>query len=414
MARVYKSRLSGSVKAPPSKSYSHRILICSAFASSPVRIKGLEFSADVSATAECLSRLGAGIEKCVDGCIVTPVKHTKNAVFDCGESGSTLRFMLPVAAAAGGKYVFEGSGRLPLRPNGPLVSALTEGGVSVEGEGLPLQLKGKLCGGAYKIDCGMSSQYLTGLLLAAPLIGEDVSIEVSGGTASASYVALTTDVMKAFGVEVEVSDNVYFVKGGQKYISPGEIEVEGDWSNAAFFLAAGILSGEVSVYGLNPFSKQGDRAVADIFKRFGGDIKYEKGAFIAKKSALKGIKANLDNAIDLAPIVSVVAAFSDGETVLTGVGRLKIKESDRLSAVCGLLKSFGAAYEVGEDRLVIRGKAASADVKADGLNDHRIVMAAVSAGALCGVSVTCPEAVNKSYPAFFTDYSRIGGVFDVE
>ena len=414
-AIIKKSALFGEVKAVPSKSYAHRILICSAFSDGQVRVNGAGSSADVIATANCLSAMGAKIKTDGNDFIVTPVKRTKNCVFNCGESGSTLRFMLSVAAAAGGEFTFTGEGRLPYRPNGDLIETLASGGVTADGEGLPLKIKGKLKSGNYTIDGGKSSQYATGLLLAAPLIGGDVRIEITGALNSGNYIDVTLDVMKLFGVKVLREGNSFFIEGGQRYFSPKAVTVEGDWSNAAFPLAAGILTGEVKVTGLNAESVQGDRAIIDIFRLFGGDIEYKNGAYIAKKSPLKGAEANVENVIDAAPIISVIAAFAEGKSVISGAGRLKLKESDRLAAIIELVSAVGGKAVTDGETLYIEGRTKEISGGAvSGRNDHRIVMSAAIAGAASGIKVTDIEAVKKSYPAFFADYSGLGGVFDVE
>ena len=412
--KVYKSSLRGLVNAMPSKSYTHRILICSAFSDKPVKVKGLVYSNDVLSTLNCITALGAEVETFGGECLITPVKRVKNGVLKCGESGSTLRFMLAVAAALGGEHIFTGEGRLPERPVAPLIKTLVSGGITVKGEGLPLTLSGKLRGGFYNIDGEQSSQFLSGLLLAAPLTGEDVHIEAEGKLNSFGYVDITLDVMEKFGIKTEVYQNGYFIKGGQKYVSPEEIAVEGDWSNAAFALAGGLLTGEVSVAGLLPHSRQGDKAVTEVFKLFGGEIGFENGVYVAKKSVLKGANVNVENIIDAAPIISVLAAFAEGNSVISGVGRLRLKESDRLEAVKDLINGLGGFAEIAGDALLIKGRSELPGGNVSGRNDHRIVMAAVTAGARCGARVADIEAVKKSYPAFFEDYLKIGGVFDAE
>jgi len=412
---VRRGPLCGSVNAIPSKSYAHRILICSAFADAPVLVKGMIYSKDMEATVSCLRALGVGVED--KGCgnfLITPVKHAKNAVLNCNESGSTLRFMLAVAPALGGEFTFVGSGRLKDRPNAPLLNALERGGIDIEGEGLPLTLKGKLSGGVYDIDGGVSSQYVTGLLLAAALVGEDFTVRIDGELKSKGYVDITLDVLSSFGVEVAVDGNCYTVRGGQRLISPGEITVEGDWSNAAFFLAAGLLGGSVAVYGLNENSLQGDMAVIDVMRALGGCIKFEKGAFIAQKSDLFGTDFNVENIIDAAPVLSVLCAFADGESRISGVERLKLKESDRLSAIIEMITALGGKATTDGHVLNIVGKRLSSGT-VDGKNDHRMVMSAAIAATVCGdVTVIGAEAVNKSYPDFFKDFKSLGGIVDAD
>lgn len=414
-AVIEKSKLKGEIEIVPSKSYAHRILICAAFCSKPTVIKGIINSEDMLATLGCLKALGAGVEELPDdSCLITPVFRVKTAILNCRESGSTLRFLLPVAAALGGEFTFTGSGRLSERPNGELLSVLKSNGVEIKGSGLPVTLKGRISGEYFKIDGGISSQYITGLLLATPLIGSDVKIEITGELKSANYVNITLDVMKIFGIDVKTYGNCFFIKGGQCYRTPEEIKVEGDWSNAAFFLAGGLLCGRVKVHGLNPFSRQGDRAVLEIINKLGGNVKYEKGAYIAQKSDLIGCDFCVENIIDAAPVLSVLCAFAKGESKISGVERLKLKESDRLGAIIEILKALGVRAEYESGVLIINGGEPHGGV-IDGKNDHRIVMSAVIAGAAVGgVKINGIEAVNKSYPSFFKDFLLAGGIYHAE
>lgn len=412
-AVIKRSCLKGELSAIPSKSFAHRILICAALADGQTTVKGIIPSEDIEATLGCLESLGALAIREGDKIAINPLKRAKNAVLDCNESGSTLRFMIAVAAALGGEYTFTGAGRLAERPNGVLISALEKGGVSVQGRGLPLKICGKLSGGEYEIDGGVSSQFVSGLLLASPLIGEDITIKIKGELKSKDYVNITLAVMEKFGVKAESASGKYFVRGGQRYRSAGEIEVEGDWSNAAFILAGGLLTGETAVVGLNPQSIQGDKAVLGAFEALGGRVKYEKGAYIAQKSPLFGAELNVENMIDAAPILAFLCAAARGKSVIRGVERLKLKESDRLAAIIDSVNSVGAAAYMDGDALVIEGNPDLRGGIIDGVNDHRIVMSAAILGAYSGVKIMGTEAVKKSYPAFFGDYKLIGGDFDV-
>ncbi len=408
---VNKSRIFGRVKAVPSKSYAHRILLCAAFSDAPVKVNGLIPCDDVNATLGCINALGAKLSF-GDQTTVTPVKHAKTAVLNCIESGSTLRFLIPICAALGGEYTFTGEGRLPQRPNAPLINALKTRGIQTEGEGLPLTLKGKLSGGDFLLPGNVSSQYITGLILAAPLIGDDVNIIIEGELKSVDYINITLDVMSQFGVKVSKTDVGYFIKGGQKYSSPKEISVEGDWSNAAFMLAAGLLCGRVEVEGLNPDSVQGDRKILEVLKLLGGDVKYEKAAYIAQRSTLFGNDFCVENIIDAAPVLSVLCAFANGKSVMSGVDRLKIKESDRLQAIIDMVSSLGGSAEYAQNKLTITPVHMHEGATLNGFGDHRMVMSGVVAGGAAGnVTVTGAEAVNKSYPDFFKDYAMLGGDF---
>ena len=415
VVRVCNSSLSGEINAVPGKSHANRTLICSALSSEPTKIDGIRDSDDIKAMISCLRSIGARIEKKRDKTKVTPVNRTEWAHLFCGESGSALRFLLPVAGGLGIEAKFEGKGNLPHRPIDDLLDQMRSHGVFTEKLGennLPLKTSGKMRGGDFEIDGGVSSQYITGLLLAAPVMDEDVNIIIKGELKSKEYVDITVSVMRDFGVSVERTERGFFVAGGQKYVSPGEISVEGDYSSAAFMLVAGVLGGNVGIYGLNENSVQGDRKEIDVLKRMGGNIKFEKGACIAQKSQLSGISFNAENIIDAVPALSIACAFARGESRISGVERLRIKESDRLQAVIDMINSLGgkAKYEGGE--IIIEGKKTLPGGVVDGRGDHRIVMAAVVAGALCtgGAVVSSPDAVKKSYPDFYTDFKRIGGV----
>lgn len=412
---VEKSELNGRVCALPSKSFAHRILICSAFADRPVRVKGVGLGEDVQATLRCLSALGASVAKDGDCYTVTPVKHAKSALLNCGESGSTLRFMLAVCSALGGEYTFVGEGRLPQRPNLELVDALRKHGVKVSADTLPITVQGKLSGGEFVLNGGVSSQYLTGLLLSAPLTGENVKISLNGELSSAGYIDITLAVMRAFGVQVEVNGGSYFIKGGQKYVSPNEITVEGDWSNSAFLIAGGLLCGRVEVEGLLPNSVQGDMAVLDVIKRLGGNVRYEKGVYVAEKSCLTGAKFNVENIIDATPILAMLCATAKGESEICGVERLRYKESDRLLAIIEALTAIGVRAHTDGKTLWISGADKLKRCIIDGKNDHRIVMSATILGGYAGgVKIDGAQAVAKSYPTFFEDYRSLGGVFEFE
>ncbi|MBQ9709687.1 MAG: 3-phosphoshikimate 1-carboxyvinyltransferase, partial [Clostridia bacterium] len=275
---VSKSRINGIVEAMPSKSYAHRIMICAALCNSPVTVSGITGSDDMLATMGCLKAMGAQFEPVgIDEYIITPIKQTKKAVLDCIESGSTLRFMLAVASAVGGEYTFTGKGRLAERPNDALLSVLSTHGVCVKGNGLPLEVSGHLLPGEYVVDGAVSSQFVSGLLLAAPLTGGKVTVTVEGELKSRGYVDITVDVMKTFGVDVKVEGQSFIVEAGQKYLSPDRALVEGDWSNAAFPLALGLLCGRVEVTGLNAQSLQGDMRAIDVMRLLGGDFKNDKG-----------------------------------------------------------------------------------------------------------------------------------------
>jgi len=393
---VYPGRLEGAVEAPPSKSHAHRLLICAALADRGTVLEISGLSNDIGATVRCLRALGAGIEVTSEGIRVNPiVTPVSGASLDCGESGSTLRFLMPLAAHLNCGAVLTGAGRLPDRPNGALLDQLLLHGATVDGTRLPMRLSGGLTGGEYKLPGDVSSQFFTGLLLALPLLSEDSGIIATSPLESGPYVDMTLDALRRFGVHAERTPNGFHVPGGQRYRSPGRATVEGDWSAAAFWLAANAIGSRVEVKGLNPDSAQGDRAAASIFR----DLR----------------EADVSRVPDLMPVLAAVMALTPGEHRITGAARLRIKESDRLYAMAGVLNALGGDIEELPDGLLIRGGRLRGGA-VDGFNDHRVVMAAAIAATACEGPVTIrgAEAADKSYPNFFRDFARLGGKIDVE
>ncbi len=403
------SSFGGRVDSIPSKSYAHRALICAAFADSVIFIKCEKTSRDIDATADCLRALGAEISYS-GGCFtVNPVKNPpKTASLPCGESGSTLRFLLPIAAMLGVDAAFEAQGRLASRPLSPLSDELIRHGAEISYD--PIRICGKIGGGDYRINGAVSSQFTTGLLLALSIGSCGGYVEIQGKIESEPYIELTRAVLGKFGVDVIKSGNVYTPVGRLK--SPGTLATEGDWSNAAFMLCAGAFSGDgVEVSGLDMGSTQGDKAIVRILSNFGADYSVDGDKVTVKKGALRGIVVDAVNIPDLVPIISVVAAGADGVTVIKNCGRLRLKESDRIESTCAMIRSLGGDISVDGDDLVICGKEklSPIDVCVDSYNDHRIVMAASVGAVLCSGSVTVngSEAAAKSYPGFFEDLCKI-------
>ena len=410
--RVSKSRYFGEVKAVPSKSYAHRLIISACLKKGETLIKGVGSSDDVIATARCMNALGASV-RLVDGDALVKgiTKVNKGVTLDAGESGSTLRFLLPIVTALGAEANFICRGKLSSRPNDALISALNSNGAKVSG----LNALGKLKSGNYLIDATISSQYITGLLFALPLLDGDSRIIFSGAPVSKNYLEITKDVLDLSNVKYLEEEKGFLIFGNQKYTLLDQVTCEGDWSSAAFMLVAGAIGESVKVSGLNLNSKQGDKAVLDVIESFGADIVCEKQSITVTKKENKPFSVNLENAPDLAPILSVLGAFAKGESRLYGVERLRRKESDRLSAIIETLNlaKIKASYN-GEFLSIIGGEPKSANFS--GYNDHRMVMSAVLlAGLIDGVStVSDKEAVNKSYPTFYEDFKKIGGKLNVE
>ncbi len=416
---LHTPKLHGYLDAIPSKSHAHRLFIAAAFADRETVIRCRAVNKDICATIDCLNALGARIEEIEAGVYrVVPVKGDisgKPEVLDVGESGSTLRFMIPVALAAGADAAFVCHGRLPERPLSPLYEQLVEHGAILSAKGTnPFLASGKISGGKYEMDGGVSSQFVTGLLLALPLTGEKASVTLTGKVESRPYIDITLKTLRGFGVHVEENDST-FIMGAQKYVSPGEIEVEGDWSNAAFFLVAGAFSEEgITVGKLDETSPQGDRAIVQILRDFGADVRVDGDCVTVQKAKLRAPANAVDasDIPDLIPIVSVLAAVSEGTTVIENCGRLRLKESDRLLTICDMLTKLGADVKIVEDSLVICGTEQLFGETVSSHNDHRIAMAAAVASTVASgdVVIEGSEAVAKSYPMFFEVFDSLAEV----
>lgn len=410
--KVHGSYLQGDIDIIISKSYAHRVLILCALADKPTKVMGKSCAKDIISTINCLTALGAQIDETPNGYIVTPIKENKEAICNAGESGSTLRFLLPIASALGQNCTFKTEGRLGERPMKDLIYSLQQGGVSIT-DTAPYRLSGKLKSGEYKIKGDISSQYITGLLLALPILNGDSKIIVEGKMSSQGYIDITLDVIKKFGVNIEKTSYGFFIQGGQKYISPNEITIEGDWSNAAFFLAAGAINGDITVRGLDIDSKQGDKEIYNILKAMGANIKVVDDGIKVKRSKLSSIEIDADNIPDLVPILCVLSAYATGKTVIKNVERLRYKESDRIASTMQMLATLGIQTSYNGSLNIVNGKVTGGIV--DGFCDHRIVMSASVAALLSNntVDILGAEAVNKSYPNFFEEYKRLGGKVDV-
>ena len=404
----------GKIKAIASKSVAHRLLICAAFADAPTRILCEETNNDIEATAACLNALGASISRNAPHYDVVPVSPSnivKGATLPCGESGSTLRFLLPVAAALGADCSFALEGRLSDRPLSPLREELEAHGISLSGKN-PLTISGKLSGYEFSIDGGVSSQFVSGLLFALTLLPHSASLTVTGKIESAPYIDITCDALSLFGAPVQRNENKYIINAKASLVSPSYLEVEGDWSNAAFPLALGALCGEVEVCGLNPDSSQGDRTIADLLLRFGADITLSesRSSYIARRSNLRGIEIDASQIPDLVPVLATVASVAEGKTHIYGASRLRLKESDRLSTVCDMLTRLGAKIDENDDGLTIEGVSTLSGGSVSSHNDHRIAMSAAVAASISehSVEIDGAEAVSKSYPAFWDDVKSLG------
>ena len=436
---ITKPVVGGVVAAVPSKSFAHRLLICAALADRGAFIECGATSEDIEATARCLTALGARVSYDGSGYNVMPVNlpETRDAVtLDCGESGSTLRFLLPVCGALGVSAEFVMRGRLHERPVAPLLEQLVSHCCEVSRNEGSISVRGRLGNGVYRLPGGVSSQFVSGLLFALPLLGGDSEIYIEGREESVPYIDMTLDTIRSFGVRVERGDGRYMIYGGQKYCSPGRLGVEGDWSNAAFWLCAGAIGGGaidkvgsrtvqgggvdrrrgVTCSGLNMRSGQGDMALLSLLERFGAAVSYDGGSVSVAPAGLRGLRIDAGDIPDLVPVLSVVAAAADGDTEIYNAERLRIKESDRLQAVTVVLRELGADMTELTDGLQIRGGKRLRGGTVSSFGDHRIVMMAAVASCLCEapVVISGAEAVNKSYPGFFTDFESLGGEWRVE
>jgi 3-phosphoshikimate 1-carboxyvinyltransferase len=399
VVRIQPSVLNGRICVPPSKSSAHRAVICSALAGcGAVFPAGEPLSDDILATIRAME-------------VIKSRRGEDTLHIDCGESGSTLRFLIPVAAALGLSAEFTGHGRLPERPIGVYLDCLPRHGVSCKtAGGLPLTVGGQLTPGEFILPGNVSSQFITGLLLALPLLQGDSSLILSSPLESAGYVDMTIELMRDFGVTIDQTESGWNIAGNQAY-RPLEYRVERDWSQAAFFLAAGALGGTIELKGLNPNSCQGDRAAENLFRAFGAKIEWNHSVLSVSPNRLNGIEIDASQIPDLVPALAATAALCEGQTRIYNAQRLRIKESDRLAAMAdGLVKLGGKVRQTG-DGLIIDGVPNLHSGEVNGCNDHRIVMAfAVAALKADGcVTITDAQSIHKSYPAFFTDYNALGG-----
>ncbi len=402
--------LGGTIDSIPSKSVAHRMLICAALSDTPAQITISKSNADIDATVNCLRAMGSDINIENGVYSITPVKHMDNpVVLDCGESGSTLRFILPVAAALGLKATFIGAGRLPERPLGELRQQLIEHGISFSAEKMPFEISGTLSGGEFTLPGNVSSQYITGILLALPLCGGGV-IRLSSELESAPYIDITRYVSRKFGVDIEHFENSFAVDGSP-YHCDAPLIAEGDWSSAAFYLAAGAISGEISIRNMAPDSPQGDKAVSDILRQFGASVESDGTLVTAKKGNLHGIEVDLKEIPDCLPILAVVAACAEGKTRFYNGARLRLKESDRIYTTAHMLRAFGIQCEELPDELIVSGGTLTYG-ETETFNDHRIAMAASIAASVCGGKILGAQCVAKSYPTFYDDYIQLGGLIN--
>ncbi len=393
---IFPQKLTGSLSVLPSKSQAHRLLICAALADRPTELHCPQTNRDIEATADCLRSLGAEICRTSSGYCITPIREVATtALLPCAESGSTLRFLLPLAGALGVDATFQMEGRLPQRPLSPLWEELERMGCTLSRpDTATIHISGRLRPGDYAIAGNVSSQFVTGLLLALSVLDERSTLTLTGTVESAPYIEMTLAAMARFGAAVPREEHPFRISPAS-FRSPGRLMVEGDWSNGAFWLAAQALGSHLDIRNLDPDSPQGDRACAH---------------WIPALRNHQRISAR--DIPDLVPILSVVAAANQG-AVFTDIQRLRIKESDRVEAVIQMLSALGGRAEATEDTLTVHGTGLRGG-RVDAMNDHRIAMAAAIASTVCTGPVTILGArcVEKSYPQFWAEFARLGGNYE--
>jgi len=414
--KITPTKLNGNVEVVSSKSLSHRYLIAAGLAKGESVIHNLLDSEDITATKKALESFNIKFD---NNKIIGGNLSLINQEIDCNESGSTLRFLIPIAMLLEDEVKFIGKTRLSQRPLDVYYDLFKEKNLyykKLTENHLPLIVKGKIKPGLFKVRGDVSSQFLTGLLFTLPLLENDSVIELTTPLESKGYVDLTIDTLKLFGIHILHVDQYFYINGNQKYKSQN-VSVEGDYSQAAFFMVAGLLSDEITLEKLNPISSQGDYEIVDLIKKMNGNIEYNhfNRFFKVSKSITKGIDIDLSQIPDLGPILMVLASLSLGETRFSNFERLKIKESDRLSVMIEVLTKFGVDLYFDNQYLVIKGKEyLNGDLTFDSYNDHRIVMAIsiASIKAKGAITIKNAEVVKKSYPHFFEVYKSLGGIID--
>lgn len=408
---VRPSSLSGTIKAIPSKTYGHRMIILSALSQKTSKLIINEYNDDLLATLNCIKELGADYSINGEVLEITPIKKVNSKpLLNAGESGSTLRFIIPVATALFENTIIDAEGSLKSRPIKPLLDGLSKVGVKFSRKALPIETFGKFTGGEIELPGHVSSQFISGILLAASITHKDTKIILTSNLESKAYVDVTIDVLKSYGIDVEKNCNGFFVKGGQSLKPQKEVIVEGDWSNAAPFLVAGALHGEVEITGLNIDSIQGDRVILDILKSFGAEV-FISDTIKVKSKDKRPLNFDINECPDLLPVLSILACGASGRSVFTGCHRLKLKESDRLKNSMELINLLGGEAFIKDDSLIVNGSGYLLGGKVKSFGDHRMVMAGAIASLISknDIQIDGFTAINKSYPRFFEDFKCLGG-----
>jgi len=409
------SKLNGSIVVPPSKSICYRAIIASGLSEGICDIKNIVLSDDIMATIGGMEALGSKISVNGNGLIVkgsSPPKAVRKEI-DCMDSASTLRFLIPVALLTGDRIEFKGSVGLSRWPLGPFYDMFDSHNIGYSGRrGLPLTVWGKLKAGKYELKGNISSQFITGLMFALPLVEGDSKIVITSELESKGYINLTMDMLKKFGIIVENKCYSEFYIYGRQTYKPSDCSVEGDYSQAAFWLAAGVLGGNIECCKMNTASLQGDRVIVDIIKEMGGNISVHGDSIYAKESKIKGTVIDASDCPDLVPALSVLASCGKDTTRIINAGRLRLKESDRLKVMAEELNKIGASVRETEDGLIIEGRDMLNGGIVDSHNDHRVAMSLTVASLKCANPITIMNSgcVKKSYPDFFDDFRKLGGI----
>ena len=425
--KIKPSTLNGTIEIPPSKSYSHRAVIAAALAENgkKSRVDNLKFSVDITTTTDIMENWGAKIKRFEsaleivgnDGKVVPKDKYVQ-----CNESGSTIRFLIPIGITNENELVFDGKGKLVDRPLDSYYKIFDKQGIFYKNENgkLPLTVNGKLKAGNYEIEGNISSQFITGLLYSLPLLDGDSKLTINKNLESKGYIDLTLEILKLAGIEIVNNDYKNFdIKGNQIY-KPFDYTVEGDYSQVAFWIVAGIISAnrdnEVKCLHVNKNSLQGDREIIEIVTRMGANLEIFDDYVIVKPSKTKGTVIDISQCPDIAPILTVLAALSEGETRIINGERLRIKESDRITSIKTELNKLGANVAEKGDSLIIQGvQGFTGGVTVSAWNDHRIAMSLAVASSRCEKEIILEEAesVRKSYPHFWDDFVKMGGEIEI-
>ncbi|QMS84931.1 3-phosphoshikimate 1-carboxyvinyltransferase [Candidatus Xianfuyuplasma coldseepsis] len=415
--KLFPSYLEGPLSVPTSKSLTHRALICAALARGKSTISNVVFSEDVKATIAALQQIGAKFEIEDSTVYVKGVRsiRTPSKAIDCNESGSTLRFLIPILSLTNKPITFTGKPSLLKRPQSVYQTLFKEDGIPFIHTPDEIMVNGSVKARNYTIDGSISSQFFTGLMCSLPLLKKDSHITIKGVLESKGYIDLTINILEQFGIEIQELENGYYIPGNQAY-KPFDYTVEGDFSQAAFFLVGGILNGSITIDNLSHESLQGDREIIDIIKRMKGRIIFTENGYSTTKSETNGATIDISNCPDLGPIVALLGTLSRGTTTIVNASRLRLKESDRIESTVHTLQTLGANIKTNDDDIIIYGKAQLAGGIVDSYNDHRIAMMSAIAALRCEnpVILTQANAIHKSYPHFFEDYEKLGGKFTIK